>query len=258
MKELNYETRSHYNGEILVKFYPKSHRYQIMGEKDFLIGVTTATGVMDKSTPLIIWATRLSKDYLLDAMSRGEPITEALIEESANQHRIKKEEAATSGSLVHEWAEQYIKGLKPEVPEDPQVRNGVLAFLKWVNGNNVKFTASEQGVLSRKYGYVGTLDAIGTIGDSPALHLIDFKTSGGIYPEMPMQVSAYQQAHSEEFGTIFGDKYIVRFDKNTAEFEVKSFPARDHEDHFNAFLSCLTLKRFSKEWEKTHGYYSKK
>ena len=96
-----FETSSHYNGSIQIKFYPESHRYQLVGERNYLIGVTTATGMLDKSRPLIIWATRLSKDFLLNALRQEQPIDEQLIEEACNQHNVKRDEAATSGSLVH-------------------------------------------------------------------------------------------------------------------------------------------------------------
>lgn len=256
----NFQTTKHYNGEITIKFYPESHRYQLEGRRDYLVGVTTATGMLDKSRPLLIWASRLAKDFLIDALKKGAEITENLIEEAVNQHTVKKEEAATSGSLVHEWAEQYISGKNPEVPEDENVRNGVLAFLKWVNENDVKFIASEKTVYSRKHEYVGTLDCIFTMGreDHKILHLGDFKTSKSVYVEHTFQTAGYQEAETEEFGTVFGDKYILKFDKETGEFEAKHFPASDHEDHFQGFLACLRLKQLSKKWEKEHGYYAKK
>lgn len=255
----NYEISNHYNGEVQIKFYPSSHRYQILGQKDYLIGVTTATGMMDKSRALMIWAGRLTKDYLVDLLQSGKTIDELDIEQAINQHNVKREEAATIGSLVHDWAEQYIKGLNPEVPEDESVQNGVTAFLRWANENDIRFISSEKRVYSRKYNYVGTMDCSFTMGkeDHKIIHAGDFKTSSGIYPEMAMQVSAYQHAEAEEHGTQYGDKCIIRFDKNTGEFEAKWFDLDEHDIHFNGFISCLDLKRITKHWDKIHGYYAK-
>ena len=258
---MNYEISKHYNGEVTIKFYPDSHRYQLEGKKDYLIGVTTATGMLDKSRALLIWSSKLTKKFLLERLKDGaESIDEAVIEDAVNQHNIKREEAATSGTLVHAWAEAYIKGQNPGVPEDENVRNGVLAFLKWVNENGVQFVASEKRVYSRKHEYVGTMDCIFTmaIEDHQILHPGDFKTSSGFYVEQPFQVAGYQEAHTEEFGTKFGDKYIIKFNKETGEFELKRFGVEEHEDHFQGFLACLKLKQISKEWDKKHGYYAKK
>lgn len=255
----NFEITNHYNGEIQIKFFPASHRYQLVGEKTYLIGVTTATGMMDKSGPLLIWASRLTRDYLNDVLMNGEPITAGKIEEAVNLHKVKKEQAATTGTLVHAWVEDYIAGENPPIPEDEQVSNGVLAFLKWVRENDVKFLASEQKVYSKKYKYVGTMDCIFTMhGKNDVIHPGDFKTSSGVYGEMLMQVSAYQNAHTEEFGTKFDDMYILRFDKETGEFEAKCYPKEEHALRFDGFLACLKLKEFSKFYESKYGYYANK
>lgn len=267
-----YELSEHYNGQVTIKFYPESHRYQLFGRKDYLIGVTTATGMMDKSTPLVIWATRLTRDYLLTAIENEEEITPELVEYAAQLHEEKKDEAATKGKMVHEWAEKYIKGEEPEVPEDEQVRNGVLAFLKWVSEKDIKFIASEKRIFSKKHEYVGTMDCVFTMGieGHRILHAGDYKTSSGIYLPMAFQVSGYQEADTEENGTEYGDKYLLRFakedkfDKKTGqqtqvagEFEAKCFKASEHKGHFRGFLACLELKKQAKAWDKVHGYHAK-
>jgi len=250
----------HYNDEVTIKFYPVKHAYQLEGQKNYLVGVTTATGMVDKSGPLLIWSERLTREFLLKAIEAGKQIDEHLIEEAVKQHCIKKEAAATIGTMVHEWAGQYILGNKPATPEDPNVKMGVMAFLRWINENGVKFVESEKVVYSRKYNYVGTMDVIFTMAseDHKIMHVGDFKTASGIYMEMVMQTSAYQHAYTEEFGTEFGDKYILRFDKTTGQFESKCFPKEEHESHFDGFIACLQLKELNKVWEKEHGYYSKK
>lgn len=264
------ERSTHYNGSVEIKFYPNSHRYQIEGRKNYLIGVTTATGMKDKSTPLMIWAGRLTKAYLEEVL-KSKAIEAEDIETAINQHNVKKEEAATSGTMVHDWAEAYIKGERPTVPEDEKVRNGVLAFLKWVQENDIKFISSERKVYSKKHEYVGTMDVEFTMGitDHKVIYPGDFKTSSAVYLPMTWQVAAYQEATTEEHGTVYGDMHIIRFQKEdkidkygnvkavAGEFEVKSFPAADHEERFRGFLACLEMKKQDKVWEKLHGYYSK-
>jgi len=269
----NVQTSFHYDNSAIIKFYPDSHKYKLDGRKDFLIGVTTATGMKDKSRPLMIWASRLTRDFLIDAIKDGlQLVTPELIEEAVNLYNVKREEAATSGTMVHDWAEQYIKGKNPEVPEDEKVRNGVLAFMKWVNENGVNFEASEKKVYSKKHEYVGTMDAIFTMEceDHKILHAGDFKTGSGIYADQAFQVSAYQAAETEEHGTKFGSKWIIRFIKedkfdkygkltqSAGDFCAKEFLPSEHESHFKGFLGCLEIKKQDKIWEKEHGYYSKK
>jgi len=246
----------HYNDEIEIKFYPNSHRYQKEGEKTFLIGVTTATGMVDKSRPLLIWSSRLTEEYLTKILN-FKPIEPEDIAIAVNQYNEKRDEAADKGTQVHRWAEAYIQGENPDTPEDEQVRNGALAFLKWVDEKQVKFLSSEKMVYSKKHNYVGTMDVIFTMGteDHKIIHAGDFKTSSSIYLEHVMQVVAYQEAEREEFGTEYGSPYILRFDKDTGEFHSKEF-ADNIEEYFEGFLACLKLKELSKFWEKTHGYYS--
>ena len=268
----NVQISNHYNGTVKIKFYPDSHRYQLDGRRDFLIGVTTATGKLDKSNQLLIWAERLVKSHLLKAINEGRPVDEELINEAIEQRKIRLEEAATIGSLVHGWAEQFIKKMNPAVPEDPRVKNGVVAFLRWIRENDVKFTASEVRIFSKKHEYVGTMDTVFTMGreDHKILHAGDFKTGSGIYIDQAFQVSAYQQAHNEEHGTEFGSKWILRFFKEdkfdddgtikqrAGDFEAKEFDLEEHEGHFKGFLGLLEVKKQDKVWEAKHGFYSKK
>jgi hypothetical protein len=144
------------------------------------------------------------------------------------------------------------------MPEDDRVTNGVMGFLDWVDQYKVKFLDSEKLVYSKKYQYVGLMDCKFTMGseDHEIIHAGDFKTSSGIYNEMRYQVSAYQQADTEESGCVYGDKWIIRFakddkyDKKTGElieaagsFEAKPFPLVEHEKDFAAFAGLLAAKK---------------
>lgn len=251
---------SHYNDSVKISFYPDSHRYKKAGEKTFLISVTAATGQLDKSTPLLKWAEKLSSDYLLERLRAGENITESMIFDACNQYQQKKEKAATIGSAVHSWIEDYLKGRQPEIPADAKVKNGILAFLKWMMDNDIKFIESEKMVYSKKYDYVGLCDVIFTMGkeDHKIRHIGDFKSSSGCYIDYFWQISAYQAALTEEFGTEFGDAYILRLDKDTGKFEAKVLPKEEHIERFHPFLACLRIKQASRLWESKYGYYANK
>jgi len=232
-----------YDGEVKIDFYPNSHRYKLNGE--YLIGVTTALGMIAKPM-LIPWASKMAVNHIRECITLGVELTEETLNDAKNAHRKRKEDAGASGSLVHEWAERYIKTGDKTLPEDQNVLNGVLAFLKWVNAHKVKFISSERIVYSKEHGFVGTMDAEAEVNGE--ICVIDFKTSSGIYPEMELQTAAYQKAAEEEGSKYTGDRWIARFDKETGEFEAQQFGSL--EESYQAFLSALSLKRWEKSLKK--------
>lgn len=242
-----------YKKEIDLEFDENRHRFSINGKP--IISVTNVTSVIDKSRPLIFWAVGLAKDYLMQNLesliedNKGDKIA-MLIEEAAQQHSIKKQKAADTGTQVHAWVEAFIKAKTkkdwPEIPRDPQVFNGVNAFLKWVDEYEVKFVSSEKIIYSKKHKYAGIMDAEAIIKRKTCV--IDFKTSKAIYPEMRFQVAAYQAAAEEESEKEYsGNKWLARFDKETGEFETHEFVEQDKD--FKAFLAALDLRRRLKELE---------
>lgn len=243
-----------YDGTIELCFDENKHRFTANGVYVFP-SVTAATGVIDKSRPLIYWAVGLTKDYLMGNLQvliddvKGDKIA-TLIDEAIKQHSIKKEKAADVGTQVHDWVEKFIKAKSkkdwPEIPKDPQIFNGITAFLKWTDEYEVEFKSSEKLIYSKKYKYAGIMDAEAVI--KRKFCVIDFKTSKAIYPEMRFQVAAYQAAAEEESGKDYsGNKWLARFDKETGEFEAHEFAEQDKD--FKAFLAALDLKRRLKELE---------
>ena len=240
-----------YKGTIELNFDENRHWFSVNGEHT--ISVTGCTSVIDKSQPLIYWAVGLTRDFLLGNIkdlikdTKGDEILK-LIEEASKQHRIKKEQAATAGTEVHKWVEEFIKSEKsPDLPKDPKVYNGVSAFLKWVDEFKVKFLSSERHIYSKKHKYAGIMDAEAVIRNKTCV--VDFKTSNKIYPEYRLQVAGYQGAAEEESGKKYsGDKWIVRFGKEDGEFEAHQFG--EQKEDFMAFLATLNLRKRLKELEK--------
>lgn len=245
-----------YNGEIELKFKENPyHQFYVRkkGEEKWnrvKLSTTGATGIIDKSRPLIYWATNLARDYLLGKIKKG-AITESDIYEAVKQHTIRKEKAADIGTLIHEWCSSWILGKKPEMPENEKVVNGITSFLKFQKEHKVKWTESERAVYSKKYNFAGFLDAMGKIGKEN--WLIDFKSSKAVYPEMKLQVAGYSIAYEEEMGNIIDRRMILKFGKDTGDFEVHEIPVENHKKDNKAFLSALTLKRRIKELD-TYKY----
>jgi len=251
------KTRKLYKKTIDVEFNDGNHSYKVNGER-CKISVTSVTGMMDKPA-LKFWSVKMMKESLLDFLKSvgNNIILEHLllaIDEASKAHTKFKEKAADLGTQVHDWAEQYIlyelkiNKEKPVIKKDydERVKNGILAFLQWVEENKIKFIASEQLLYSKKYKYCGIADCIAKVNGK--LTLVDFKTSNGIYPEYWLQVAAYRGADEEESGKKYDQSMIIQFNKETGEFMSKD---RDNQkDDYKAFLGLLETKKWMNQFEK--------
>jgi len=249
-----------YNGEVEIGFWEGRHRYsRIINDEvqnEWLTSVTAATGIIDKSRVLIMWAVRLTENYLkgnIELLKKSTKDIEiiGIIENACVQHQKVKEEAADLGSKVHAWAEAYIKAKpadrkKMELPDDERVLNGVTAFLKWLKDYKVKFIESEKLVYSKKYDYVGLMDLKAEINGK--LALVDFKTSKGVYNEYGYQTAAYMAADEEESGCKYEERWIIKFGKDDGDFA--AYKLDNFELDFKAFVAALTLKKVEKELSK--------
>lgn len=260
-----------YKGKVLVKFFgptpekPSRHIYMVNGER--VTGVTTHLGIKDKSRALVSWAIDLARNHLLEL----EKITADDIETACKLHAVRKEEAATIGSIAHDWIENYIKGNDPEMPDDPRVLIAVNAFLDWVKAHKVKFISSERVVYSKKHHYIGTLDAEAMVDGKRCL--IDFKTSSGLYNTVRAQTAAYQMADEEAGAKEYKGRWAIRIAKETEEeylakmakkgksefadyvpFEAKFFDQESLKDDFQAYLACKTLY----EWDGRTDFFRNK
>lgn len=233
-----------YKGKVIIRFEgedEKHHFYDAQGNR--LLSVTHITGIIDKSPALIGWAIKLMGQYLLDQKAKGnDKITEELVDTAKRKYREAQKEAKDIGKDIHSWISQWIKGENPSMPEDEKVINGVTAFLKFQKENKLKWIESERCVYSKKYNYAGFLDAIAQKGKDRIL--VDFKSSNGIYPEMILQVAGYQIAWEEEMKKKINKAMIIRFGKDTGEFEVRELESgnKDKEAFLGLIPANLRLK----------------
>lgn len=229
-------------GTHKINFDEEKHRFWNEHGKE-IPSVTTATKIIDKSNILIAWAVKLVKNYLIEKIDKGEPITNLDIEEAAKEPKRIKETAADIGTQIHDWIDQWIQGKEPAIPDDEKVRNGITAFLRFQKENQIKFVETNRVVYSKKHGFAGFLDAIGKVKDK--LVLIDFKSSNGIYPEYALQTAGYQIAYEEETKKKIDHRMIIRFGKETGAFEFKEF--KDNDEDKKAFLGCLEVCKWQKK-----------
>lgn len=238
------ETISHslYNGEVTVDFYPNSHRYKV--EWEWCQSVTTKLWVLNKR--LEQWAVNQWIDYL-----KTVECTDDALEKARYKWTEKKDNAAKTGTGVHDLIEEYVSWLiKGEETKEPFLIDEEdiscwSAFKKFLL-REPKFIASELVTYSREYKYVGKFDAIYELDWK--IYLCDFKTSSGIYKEYILQCMAYVQALEEEGKYKFDGISIIRLSKQNSELEVFELVDRDKlEEARQAFIS---LSQFSDIYSK--------
>jgi len=169
-------------------------------------GVTTILDMISKPA-LIHWAWNLGV--------KGE------------DYRKVRDTAASIGTIGHYLIECYLKKETPSLSEYSQdninkAETAFLGFLDFEKKNQLTPIFLEKGLVSEKYGFGGTIDCYAKLDGK--LCLIDFKTSSGIWPEMRVQVAAYE-ALLKENGYPVEEVHILRVDKETGEFS--HYPLKD-------------------------------
>ena len=256
-----YETVSLYGGKITIEFNPALHSYRRAGEKQAIISVTAATGCLDKSRPLMIWAERLAREHYQEFFRNSKETRysqeqiEAMIEEAITKHKVKLVAAADSGTKVHDWAEQFMRS-KVQGASAPSgfdgysegELNGINAFIDWYNSNEVEPVEIEKTIYSVKHNYVGRTDLIAKVNNR--LLVCDYKTGKGIYGEAYYQNAAYWNAYEEETKAKIEGGLLLHFDKETGAFATKEITPHVHGKNLPVFISLLTVKKREKEVSK--------
>lgn len=219
-----------------------------------LPSVTTILKVVDKSGPLVGWATRevaTSAVRNLDALValRAESGADAAIQWLKTGPDRARNTAANRGTQVHLLAEQIIRGQEPVVPEE--LAGHVNAYRGFLRQWSPRFIAVEQMVcsLTPGLGFAGTFDGIADIAGER--WMLDIKTSTGVYAEASLQLSAYGAA---QFIGRPGDPRRYRLPRATRfgvihvrEDRAELVPVAVDRSTFATFLRALEV------WQWTQG-----
>lgn len=198
-----------YSGSVRVKYLDGNHSYWIaplkngveMGKFVRVSGVTTFNSIKDKSAPLKFWAVKITVKFL-GAILPLRSITKFDLDEAKGLHTKRTQEAASAGTKIHDWIENFVKGNNPPMPEESNVLNGVNAFLNWVETRDVHFVASEVIIYSKKHNFCGQADFVCYFGKEwEKLYLGDYKASNGLYNDVMLQTAPYAKT-IEEMGII--------------------------------------------------------
>jgi len=165
--------------------------------------VTSIISTLDKPA-LRYWVGKQVAQYAVDERALWLPVAEkdpkAAFDMIKGSPWRQQESSANLGSAVHAAVESRILGNNVDIETlDAEVQPFVRQFLNFEEVFTPNFEMSEATVVSYKYGYAGTVDAIATF-DRPDLglvgrYLIDWKTGkSGPYPDAALQLAAYRHA----------------------------------------------------------------
>lgn len=165
--------------------------------------VTTILGRFKEAGGLIHWAWQLGID--------------------GKDYREERDKAADSGTLAHAAVESWIHGTPEhliafgESDVAQKAKTCFAAFLEWARQSQLKVTRTEVSLVSERYRFGGTLDAIMVCNRRS---VGDWKSSNGIYLEYLAQIAAYGILWEENFPEepIDGGYHLLRFDKEYGDF----------------------------------------
>ncbi|GAH10678.1 unnamed protein product, partial [marine sediment metagenome] len=125
----------------------------------------------------------------------------------------QRDEAADIGTKTHKAIEEYLKtGRKPKGLA-PVIQKTFNAFLIFAKEKKLGKAIAVEKIIYSPYGYAGKLDFVAPLDGKKSL--VDAKTSGGFYSEVPRQLAAYANAFEEMTGDKIERVGAVRLDKET-------------------------------------------
>lgn len=167
--------------------------------------VTTILGILDKPA-LLHWAWGLGCQGI--------------------DYRKTSGEACDIGTIAHFMCECYVKGLTWDLSDHPQklvdkAETAYVKFVTWWDDMGYKLDSSELRLVSENWQVGGTIDLV-AIAPNGDRHLLDLKTSKGIYREYRIQVSAYAEIYEECTDNAIDELWIVRIGKeDEGDFETR-------------------------------------
>lgn len=222
--------------------------------------VTTVIGAFSDKSALIDWSARMAGEYVRANLPKGQLIARdevlKIAEQAKANYRDVRDAAADAGTLAHAAVEDWIRNRRATWPKKAnedvifRAKQAFASFLEWAKQTQLKMTYTELPLISEKYRYGGTFDAMLVQGRRA---LGDWKTSSGLYPDMLIQVAAYGMLWEENYPDmpIEGGYHIIRFDKQYADF---------HHHHWaelevakQSFLMMRQLYENAKELRKRAG-----
>ncbi len=198
----------------------RGHAYRVSSFNNDLPSITTILGIIDKSGPLVGWATKTAfasveavlQKYSTPIFTQAE--CDSVVEVAKAHAKDARNAPASKGSLAHEYIAKMLVGKNPIVPDE--VAPAVRGAREFVADYNLTVEAVEMAVWHPMSQFAGTIDFVGR-DPSGNLVVADWKRSKGIYPEHGYQVAAYADMLSILTGEPVAWAYVVRLPQEGGE-----------------------------------------
>jgi hypothetical protein len=196
------------------------------------VSVTNVLKVLDKPA-LVYWSNR--------EIYRAMMVNPGLSQEEAMAAPYKTSDAAKSrGTTVHSLVENYKHGLDYLEKVDAFFKPYAEAFHSFVEDHKLEVIENERSVISKKYGYAGTLDMLAHIGGTDKVYIFDIKTGKDVYPEAFLQMSAYRQA-LDEAGVKVDGMGVILLKTGQNGKPTGTYKFEQGEDCFPVFKAALEI-----------------
>jgi hypothetical protein len=242
-----------YNGEVVLTFAEKSHRYKVSdnGSKpEHCPSVTTILNVLNKPA-IKPWAIKITCDYIEENIRQlvGQNTFSVqdifkIIERARTWAETKREEAADIGTSTHDylrdwWRASMQKTDSPVLPDEKQVRKCVGGALDFFHDHKMVPVYVEDPVYSRIHKICGRPDWIGYIDDE--FSIMDYKSTKKLWPELPIQMAPYAKMYEEMLGKLPSVRWGLRLDKETGDFEPKRYKPEELGIDWHTFGCIFTI-----------------
>jgi len=206
--------------------------------------VTTVTSRFGDKGGLIFWANAVG---LGERDCEDQPVCESCGRRRGKNHREASKKAAQVGDLGHALIEERVKAVAVDWDrfrsfDDGQKEQGAScleAFDRWFKNSGVEIIETEFSFTSQLHRFGGTFDAVGFVDGR--FSLIDWKTSKGIYADYVAQLGGYVILVEEAGFQQVEQIDLLRFSKETASFEHRSWVRKSFQPAIDFFLHARQL-----------------
>lgn len=197
-------------------------------------GVTTITGMLGWNKQILVnWANKKGLEGIDTAK-----FVDDKAEIGTLAHKIVTDSLLGNTTCTDDYSMNQIKS----------AQNSADSWFNWAKGKKIEPILIEAPLVSEKLGYGGTPDIFAEVDG--VNELIDLKTGAGIYDEMVIQVTAYQQLLHEN-GHTTNKIRILNIPRTKGEsFMEKDISPGTANVAWEIFIHCLQIYKLRKEIKK--------
>jgi len=194
-------------------------------------GVTTITGQLGWNKQVLVnWANQKGRE----GINTGKFVDDKA-EIGTLAHKIVTDSLLGNTTCTDDYSMNQIKS----------AQNSANSFFNWAKGKKIEPILIETPLVSEHYGFGGTPDIFAKVDGAD--ELIDLKTGAGIYDEMVIQVTAYQQLLFEA-GHNVSNVRILNIPRTKGEsFIERHISSQMTIVAWQIFTHCLQIYKLKKE-----------